>query len=141
MGKTYLAVICGRQNSAKHIMTLKGNLLPFAGENHEDEWILQQDGASIHRSYQTKQWLEENDVKILQWPAKSPDLNPIENLWGVMVRRVYHGCRQFRTVTDLDEVVMETWFDLGQEYLDKLIESLPRRVREVIRKHGGPTKY
>ncbi|KAG3095181.1 hypothetical protein PI125_g16317 [Phytophthora idaei] len=33
----------------------------------------------------------------MEWPAKSPDLNPIENMWGVLARAVYANGRQFET--------------------------------------------
>jgi len=102
--------------------------------------MLQQDGASIHRSDETKAWLKGNQIETLEWPAKSPDLNPIENLWGIMARRVYEVFQKFESVQDLEECIMEKWFDLSQNTL-KLVESMPRRVGEVIRMHGRPTKY
>jgi len=140
-GTTNLAIISGNQNSSKHIQTLWDYLIPFVEDCHAGDWTLQQDGASVHRSHETQGWLAANEIDVLEWPAKSPDLNPIENLWGIMARRVYKGCRQFQSVEELEECVMETWFDLRSQYLTKLVESMPRRMGEVIRMQGRATKY
>ncbi|KAG3217115.1 hypothetical protein PC129_g12031 [Phytophthora cactorum] len=59
--------------------------------------IFQQDNASIHSSRATKSFFEEENVTVMEWPAKSPDLNPIENMWGVLARAVYANGRQFET--------------------------------------------
>ena len=55
----------------------------------------QQDNAPIHCSKHTRNWLKsENNIKVLKWPAKSPDLNPIENLWCYLTLKVYEGKRK-----------------------------------------------
>lgn len=79
-GKTQLAVLNGSQNSNSYIDTLEGTLLPYATDNHENNWVLQQDNAPIHTSKFTKGWIFANSIETLDWPAKPPDLNPIENL-------------------------------------------------------------
>ena len=58
-----------------------------------------------------------------------------------MARLVYSGCRQFKSCEELEECVMDTWLDIGQKYLDSLLESMPRRIGEVVKLGAIVMKY
>jgi len=53
---------------------------PFSWEKYGINYVFQQDNSSIHIAKLTKDWFSANNIDIMMWPAKSPDLNPIENL-------------------------------------------------------------
>ncbi len=64
-------------------------MLPTADQLFKDaDFIFQQDLAPAHTAKSTKTWLNDHGVGVLDWPANSPDLNPIENLWGIVKRKM-----------------------------------------------------
>lgn len=139
-GMIALAILEGNQDSDKYIQTLSDYLMPLVDELHGKEWIFMQDGASILGPTRRK-WLSEAQVNVMDWPAKSPDLNPIENMCSVLARAVYHNARQFADVDELQQCVEEEWANIRFEYLDKLLESMPKRCVDVLQTSGLQTKY
>lgn len=77
----------------------------------------------------------------MDWPACSPDQNPIENIWGILVSRVYTENRQYQTVFDLKEAVIDEWRTINEELRTNLIDSMKYKIFELIQNKGGPTHY
>ncbi|KAG6583134.1 putative retroelement [Phytophthora cinnamomi] len=140
-GKSELVILEGNQNSERYIYTLSEYLLPFIDRVYDRECVFQQDNASIHTSGATKEFLKEENVDVMDWPAQSPDLNPIENMWGVLARAVYAHGRQFQTREDLIETIKASWAAIGQDLITKLVESMPKRCIAMLELHGAKTKY
>ena len=76
----------------------------FADISHSmdgSKWIFQQDNAPCHKAKVLMDWLSKQKIDILRWPPYSPDLNPIENLWSLLARKVYNAILQYSTKNDL----------------------------------------
>ena len=101
-----LAIMNGKIDSQPYTNVLHEKFLPFVQEKHQYGFIFNQNGASVHRSNATLQYLADCDVDVLDWLSRSPGLDPIENLWGLLVRLVYHNQCQFDSVCDLEESII-----------------------------------
>ncbi len=115
-------------------------MLPSADKLYGDaDFIFQQDLAPAHTAKGTKSWFNDHGVTVLDWPANSPDLNPIENIWGIVKRKM----RDTRpnNADDLKATVKETWASIPPQQCHKLITSMPRRIEAAIKAKGAPTKY
>ncbi len=127
-------------NAAIYQEILEHFMLPSADKLYGDaDFIFQQDLAPAHTAKGTKSWFNDHGVTVLDWPANSPDLNPIENLWGIVKRKM----RDTRpnNADDLKATVKETWASIPPQQCHKLITSMPRRIEAVIKAKGAPTKY
>lgn len=145
-GTTSLAFMKSTQKAVDHCETLEDHLLPHLHANYYrgnviDAWF-QQDGASIHTAKLTQDWLKEYKLKTMKWPALSPDLNPMENLWGILVHRVYQGgTKQYLNLKALKEGVQSAWDSIDLDTIKSLINSMKTRFDECIRLKGRKTKY
>ncbi|HND86602.1 MAG TPA: transposase [Pseudobdellovibrionaceae bacterium] len=140
-GKSQVAFLEGNQNSEKYLNTLEHYLLPCGAQIGGRNWIFMQDNASIHSSRATTAWLEQRHIRVLQWPAKSPDLNIIENVWAVMSSIVYKDGKQYDNVRDLKVGILAAWAQISGEYRRKLFNSIQNRLIDVINMNGAITKY
>ena len=140
-GKTQIAFLDGRQDSACYIWTLSEYLLPSAHLAFGINFKFQHDNASIHRSAETKKFLAKQNVRFLDWPAKSPDLNPIENVWGYLTRCVYAEGKQYNSVTKLKAAIIREWSQMDHAYLTKLVGSMKTRCLKVVKANGCKINY
>ncbi len=82
-------------------------MLPSADQLFKDaDFIFQQDLAPAHTAKSTKSWLNDHSVGVLDWPANSPDLSPIENLWGITKRKMRN--KRPKNADELKATVKET---------------------------------
>lgn len=124
-----------------YIATLKNFLIPSIEKLHpDDDFIFQQDGAPCHMAKLTKSWFERQSLPwISDWPPQSPDLNPIENLWDFMERKLKG--KHITSVKLLWEELKVIWASIPDDFIDKLINSMPARLEAVRKNRGGPTRY
>jgi transposase len=140
-GTLPLAWITSTMKSQDYVDMLETSLVEHAEHLMGPEFIFQHDNAAVHTSKLTKNWFIEKDIEVFEWPSISPDMNPIENLWGIVASKVYGHGRQFVTVESLKKAIQEAWMKIKSETIQKLISSMPRRLLSIIESKGGSTKY
>ena len=120
---------------------LRVELVPFGEQLGGPQWIFQQDGAKIHESAARKPEFQRLIPRLLEWPSRSPDLNPVENVWGIIVNDVYNKGRQFDRVADLREAIIKAFNRLDITVVQRMIADMPNRVVKVVANHGARTGY
>ncbi|GFW21423.1 uncharacterized protein TNCV_1532471 [Trichonephila clavipes] len=97
--------------------------------------IFQQDNARPHTARVAQDFLRH--FQTLPWPARSPDLSPVEHVWEQLKRQM-PSCH---SVHDLELAAQDLWAHLPQDNIRCLINSMPDRVAACIAAGGGPTRY
>lgn len=102
-------------------------------------YIFQQDNDPKHTSKKAQLFFKKSKVNVMEWPPQSPDLNPIEHLWGTLKRAVYSSPSS--SINQLKVKVQEEWDLIDPGVTEALVNSMPRRLQAVIEANGGSTKY
>lgn len=132
----------GRINAVAYIDVLDNHLLGFIDDlGDEEEYLFQEDNAPIHTARVATEWKRDNDIETLPWPAQSPDMNPIENLWDELERQVRARKPLPKNREELWSVLQEEWGKIEIHKLQNLVNSMPNRIRAVLDSKGNPTKY
>ncbi|KAA8491613.1 Transposable element Tc3 transposase [Porphyridium purpureum] len=131
----------GGQTAAKYVEMLDKSRVIVKAKETLGYFKFMQDGAASHRAKITMDWLQCNNVEVLDWPALSPDLNPIENVWGQLTRQVYGGCKQYSNVKELRKAVEDAWEKMDDCYVRDLYDSMPKRIIEVALAQGKKCRF
>ncbi len=129
----------GNISAIKYCEILGEGLLLSNIVTNDLKYVLQQDNDRPHTAAYTRDWFTQNHVTVIEWPAASPNLNPIENVWQIIKYRVENI--QPEKLTDWKVTIMEMWMGLDQNYIDSLIDSMQRRIAQCTERHGGLTDY
>lgn len=140
-GKSSIAFIDGNINSEQYQGILTNTLLPCGARIGGNRWVFMQDNAPIHTSHSTTEFLANHNIRVLPWPPRSPDLNPIENVWAILSRMVYAGGKQYNSKEELKTAILRCWPQVSGETIRNLYNSMPTRVDKVISKRGMIISY
>lgn len=144
-GPGELAFIPGRANGQTYLEVLQTIMVPTVRTVYPQldvpEFYFFQDNCPIHRARVVQEWLRgQPQIKTVPWPSRSPDLNPIENLWGLMVQR--WDSRAERTKEALVTHCEQVWDTFrGSNLCEVLARSMRSRCDAVIDAGGAATKY
>ncbi|GFW38722.1 transposable element Tcb2 transposase [Trichonephila clavipes] len=119
---------------------LRPHVIPYAGAIG-NSFVFQDDNSRLHRARLVENMLEDETIQRMEWPACSPDLNPIEHVWDMLGRRVAARPSPPATVRDLEIALLEEWNSIPQSLIDNLITSMAIRCAAVLAVRGDHTPY
>ena len=139
-GMGNLQICEGTINAERYIQVLEQHMLPSKQcLFHGRPCLFQQDNAKPHSARLTTAWLRSKRVRVLDWPACSPDLSPIENVWRIMKRKIRQ--RRPRTVEQLKLYIKQEWERIPPTKLQQLVSSVPKRLLSVVKRKGDVTQW
>lgn len=139
--RTRLVVLNGNINAQRYIdQVLRPVVAPFM-RRHLRHGTFQQDNATPHRAILTRNFLQQSNVTVLDWPSNSPDLNPIENIWSELGRAVRQRDPPPANARQLRDALVTEWDNLPQQLLASVVQSMRRRCTACIAAQGGHTRY
>ncbi|GFX91049.1 transposable element Tc3 transposase [Trichonephila clavipes] len=105
------------------------------------KFVFMDDNATCHRTLAVQDCLDSEGIQHLVWPARSPALNPIENVWDALGRQVAGRNYPPTNKNTLIRALTEEWDKLPQQLLDNGVQSMVRRVECCITLQGGHIPY
>ena len=99
------------------------------------------DNAKWHTAKMVMKWRAKKGIPRMSWPAQSPDLNPIENLWAILKRKISARRHRIHNIEEMQKVAQEEWARLIRKEVRKCTSSMRKRIGMVRKNMGGPIKY
>ena len=138
-GATQLVTVNGNLTAIGYRDNIIGSvILPYLRQGNAD--VLQYEKARPHGARVTRDFLRQNNVQVLNWPARSPDLSPIEHLWDCLSGKVRRR-NDDNKLRELERALHQEWLNIPLQVIRRLINSMRRRCLAVINKTGGHTRY
>lgn len=103
------------------------------------QWWYQQDNASPHTAGTSQVWFDEHGIDLIDWPAWSPDLNPIENLWHDLKQRVY--AHNVQTMEELEHWIGIEWQATDLNFISHICRNMSLRLQLLLDNNGHKISY
>jgi transposase len=141
-GKLDLHFIEGRFTGLRYRDEVVLNrIVPYCNANPDQNLILVQDNAPVHKARVTQEALQQHGVPTMYWPANSPDLNVIEHAWDIIGRAINNHQPPIQNVRQLRQVIIDEWNRIPLATLQNLVQSCRRRCQAVVQNRGAYTTY
>jgi hypothetical protein len=133
--KSKLLIFDGKVDADKYFESLSAGFFPEADAHFgAGQWVLVQDGAPCHTAASTIEKLGEKCIICPSWPANSPDLNPIEMIWGIIKNHL--NWAKITNKQQAIDTIRKVWNEIPQETIDRLCRSFLGRVKMVVAVQG-----
>lgn len=140
--RTELVIVDRRLTAARYIEEiLQDHVVAFVDFIGREDFLLMHDNARAHVAAEVELYLSAVGIRRLPWPARSPDMNPIEHVWDMVKRRIRAQPNPPETLRELRDAVVAAWDDIPQVTLRSMLQSMPDRMQAVIKARGGNTRY
>lgn len=133
-GLVTYSIFTGNLNAERYIDILFEKFLYV----YSSEYVYQQDNSPIHTAKITQKFMKNHNIKTIKWPANSPDLNPIENLWFLLKHKLLDD---EITTNNFDEKIKVRLEEIKYEHIFNMIASMPIRISKVIQNNGDSIDY
>jgi len=139
-----LVPIGHRLNAMAYLKIVSDHVHPFMATMYpSSDGYFQQDNAPCHKAWIISNCFFEhdNEFTVLKWPPRSPDLNPIKHLWDVVKQELRALDVHPTNLHQLQDAIQSIWANISKECFQLLVESMPRRIKAVLKAKGGQTQY
>ncbi|GFX07747.1 transposable element Tcb2 transposase [Trichonephila clavipes] len=119
---------------------LRPIVVPYAAAIGHD-FLLIEDNCRPHRANLVEDFLFEEGIVQKEWPAYSPDMNPIEHVWDALEKRVAGRQPPAQTLQELERALLEEWDRIPQLVINSLIDSISQRFSTFLAVRGNHTPY
>jgi transposase len=124
----------GSATGATHVEILRKYALPTMKRMFpRNNGLFQEDNARPHKTKVASSFCAEKNLHILSWPAQSPDLNPIENLWADIKKNIRAYKKPPLNLADLNCYVKKAWREIPMHTIENLVDSMPQRIQAVMK--------
>jgi len=125
----------------QYIRVLETQTLPFARRDFQANFVFHDHNAPAHRARRVMDFLEDENVQHMDWPAMSLDLNPIENLLLEISRVVNNMDKPPTQVAELTQTAVDICRNIPDQKLSTLVLGMHQRLPAIYNPRGGNTKY